>query len=67
MTDTNDLYEKIEQLQAEVKELRELITGLDRIVPRKPCAITWEQGVEILNFIQDKFLPKATSVLGCAK
>jgi hypothetical protein len=43
--------EKMEEVL--LKALQEL----DRLTPRKPNAITWERGVEILNVVQDEVVP----------
>lgn len=39
------------EFEVQMKRLRQ-------IVPQHPNAITWENGVEILNFVQDVILPE---------
>ena len=42
--------------RAELERVRALIDKLDKMTPKRPCAITWEKGVEILNYVQDDLL-----------
>ena len=46
-----------------VAPLVEWITKLRGLVPLPPDAITYENGVAILDFVQGDFLPKATTIV----
>jgi hypothetical protein len=46
-----------EQEEAFERTLREWIRKLRLLTPVAPIAITWETGNDILNFVQDEFLP----------
>ena len=52
----NAACEQKDTLQAELERVRALIDKLDKMTPKRPCAITWEKGVEILNYVQDDLL-----------
>lgn len=65
LTDTIDRLEKelaasrgSRQLSAVPSELLKKIEALSKIVPMPPKAITYENGVEIVNFVQDIIMPE---------
>jgi hypothetical protein len=56
----------IAEQQADLTRLRGLVEALDKITPKRPYAITYDNGIEILNHVQDVLLPafKATQDAG---
>ena len=63
----DNLIAELNSLRKKQKVLVELVNNLNALVPVRPNAITWEDGVEILNHVQDVFLPKAKQALEAAR
>lgn len=47
--------------------LRKLVGALDRITPKRPMAMTYDKGVEIVNHVQDVLLPAYRATLGAGQ
>lgn len=46
----------------QLREMLEPINQLIAITPKRPKAITWESGVEILNYVQDTLVPRLETI-----
>jgi len=50
----------IDAHDAEYVEMTALVNKLNRLCPKRPNAVTWEDGVEIITCVQDELLPALT-------
>jgi len=46
-------FDELQTLRDERDRLRRLIEPLLKMTPERPNAITWENGVQIINYVQD--------------